>query len=224
MSDDDLSVTLMPVSFFQHSIDCREIVQIEPTAISMEALGRRLAVARYRLPDLAPFCGEVSFAEVFLGWHREGLALHVAVHQPFRRASYPELSRGDSIELLIDTRDLKTSGYNTRFCHHFFCFAEPLDGRQVGEITHFRSEEDSHPFADEALFRVASDLDHHAYTLTLFISASALVGYDPAAFDRFGFTYRINRTGGSPQHFSAVSSEFLLEQQPSLWGSLHLVQ
>jgi hypothetical protein len=50
-----------------------------------------------------------------------------------------------------------------------------------------------------------------------------LYGYDPKQFDRVGFTYRINRHGGNPQHFAVVSKDYQIDQQPSLWGSIKLI-
>jgi hypothetical protein len=217
--DDDAWIKLSPVNFFQYSIDCHQI-EIEPSA----TLSKRLATAHYQLPNLAPLCNEEAFAQVYTGWNTEGLAVHIAVNAPFTRAHYPEITRGDSIEIMIDTRDIKTSGYNTRFCHRFFCFAEPLEGIQAGELTHFRSEEESHPLCDGEELVVKATVRPTSYNTTLLIPTNCLVGYDPASFGRLGFTYRVNRTGQPAQHFSAITDEFQIEQQPSLWASLELVQ
>jgi hypothetical protein len=58
--------------------------------------------------------------------------------------------------------------------------------------------------------------------MKIFIPSQALYGYDVKQFDRLGFTYRINRTGGKPQHFSVNSQDYQIEQQPSLWSSISL--
>lgn len=60
--------------------------------------------------------------------------------------------------------------------------------------------------------------------MKIFIPSQCLYGYDPKQFDRLGFTYRINRAGGQPQHFSVISQEYQIDQQPSLWGSIKLVK
>lgn len=216
---DEFSFELAPINFFDIFFCCRE-VGWEPTG----TLPRRLACDKYLLPSCAELCAEVAFAECFLGWSVAGLVFHAAVRVPFRRAVYPEVSRGDSVELFVDTRDLKTSSYNTRFCHHFFFFAEPLEGRSSGELTHFRSEEEAHPLAHDDLLVVHSSTFSEGYHLTALIPAAALVGYDPKNFQRLGFSYRINRSSGPPQHLSVLSSDFQITQQPALWSHLELVE
>src|SRR5690349_11450775 len=119
--ENDLSISISPVNFFQFNIDLHKIT-MEPLA----SLGKRLYKETYRLSDFSVLCGGPVFAEFYLGWSQEGIAAHVLVHEPFRRSSYPNVVRGDSIELFLDTRDVKTSGFNTRYCHHFFCLPEAV--------------------------------------------------------------------------------------------------
>ena len=123
---------------------------------------------------------------------------------------------------MIDTRDLKSAGFNTRFCHHFYFLAQAVEGQQAGEITHFRTE-DRHPLCDSQALECQIKSSSKDYILQIFIPSQCLYGYDPKQFDRLGFTYRINRVGGHPQHFTVVSEEYQIDQQPSLWGSLRLV-
>ncbi len=214
---DDQQFNLLPINFFQLSLDLQRV-----DSQSFTSLGKRLAHDKYRLPNFSHLCGESEFAEVFLGWSPEGIATHVLVHETFKRASYPDVTRGDSIELFIDTRDVKTSGFNTRFCHHFFCLPEEVDGYQVGELTHFRTE-DAHEWCNKDDLQVKASLHSGSYSITLLIPSHCLVGYDPDNFKRIGFAYRINRTIGPPQHFCAVTQEFQIEQQPSLWSTMQLV-
>lgn len=63
-----------------------------------------------------------------------------------------------------------------------------------------------------------------SYTLNIFIPNHCLYGYDPAQFGRLGFTYRVNQSEGFAQHFSVVSEDYQIDQQPSLWGTLRLVR
>jgi hypothetical protein len=124
---------------------------------------------------------------------------------------------------MIDTRDVKTAGFNTRFCHHFFFLSEPVEGLVAGEITRFRTE-DTHELCDPQDLKVISSRKKNSYTMNLFIPGSCLYGYDPDQFNRLGFTYRLNRAHGFPQHFSVVSEDYQIEQQPSLWSSLRLIK
>lgn len=208
-------VALAPITFFQIQLECHSIDAGFP---KISAKNRQ----KYLVPNLSEFCSEWPFAEVSMGYNREGLEFFVAVEQPVHRVSYPNVTQGDSVELFIDTRDVKTSGFNTRFCHHFFFLPEAVEGHQAGEITRFRGEE-THELCDPNELLVKSSCKSSGYTLQAFIPSSCLHGYDPEQFKRLGFTYRINRSAGPSQHFSVVSDAFTLEQQPSLWSSVKLV-
>lgn len=202
---------ISPINFFQIIHDC---------PYYSESLIKKPSS---QLPLTSAFCNETPFANVAIFWDEEGLHVYVDVSQAFKESAFPDITQGDSIELFIDTRDIKTSGYNTRFCHHFFFLPEALPEHQAGEITHFRTEE-SHPLADPELFEIKSTFHKKSYEMEIFIPKECLYGYDPSQFHRLGFTYRINRPDGPPQHFSATSDDFNIEEQPSLWGTLRLIK
>lgn len=219
-SDDDF-VAITPVNFFQLSIDCKYLPRGKGDSFPYLTKEKH---KKYLLPATSSLCSEDSFAQVAMGWHEEGLEFYVRTEHPVRNVCYPDVSRGDSVEVFIDTRDVKTSGFNTRFCHHFFFLPESVEGQAAGEITKFRTEEEKHPLCDAQELKVKSICQPSNYVLHMFIPSHCLNGYDPQQFHRLGFTYRINKPGGYPQHFSAVTEDFHIEQQPSLWSSLNLVQ
>jgi hypothetical protein len=218
MSFSDELSPITPINFFQIATDCHYLDHFShknfPTLKSTKG--------KYLLPDTSALCCEKAFAEVAMGWHEEGIEFCVAVRSPFKRARYPEVDRGDSFEVFIDTRDVKTSGFNTRFCHHFFFLAEAIEGHQAGEITKFRTE-DTHPLCDAKDLKIKAQSTTSGYVLNIFIPNHCLYGYDPAQFNRMGFSYRINRAEGFSQHFSVVTEDYQIDQQPSLWGTLRLV-
>jgi hypothetical protein len=202
-------VPLVPVHFVQIQADC--------------LYGKRLA-EKHRLPDLSKLNGQRPFADLYMGWSEEGIALRVEVECPFDQPDFPNFQTADSIELFFDTRDVKTSGYNTRFCHHFYFLPEPVqnngDRIQAGEATRFRTE-DRHELCDAEKLGIKKVKKGK---FEIFIPAECLHGYDPSQFNRLGFTYRINRLNGASQFFSAHDEDFSIEQQPSLWGSIRLVK
>ncbi|MCE5316361.1 MAG: hypothetical protein LLG04_03235 [Parachlamydia sp.] len=206
---------LAPINFFQLEIECPKVESGFPK-INAKNKGR------YILPNTSELCAEWPFAEVAMGWNGEGLELFIAIDQAVHRVSYPNVTQGDSVELFFDTRDVKTSGFNTRFCHHFFFLPEAVEGNQAGEITRFRGEE-THELCDPKELSIKASLKSAGYTLQIFIPRSCLYGYDPEQFQRLGFSYRINRSSGPSQHFSVISDEYTIEQQPSLWSSVRLV-
>jgi Carbohydrate family 9 binding domain-like len=208
-------VPLTPINFFQISADCCYLPPAKfPNLTKAQA-------KKYLLPDTSELCSEESFADVSLGWNEEGLEAYIQVRHPFKRAHYPDVARGDSVELFMDTRDVKTSGFNTRFCHHFFFLAEGVEGHLAGEMTRFRTE-DVHPLCDPNELKVKSLIQSNGYSLNIFIPSHCLYGYDPDQFNRLGFAYRINQSDGFSQHFTVVTEDFPIEQQPALWGSLML--
>jgi len=212
-------VPITPINFFQVTADCRHL-SVEK-GLSFPNLKDKTA-DKFLLPDTSRLCSEDKFADVSMAWHEDGLEFFVRVQEPFKHAYFPSVDLGDSVELFIDTRDVKTAGFNTRFCHHFYFLAEGVEGHFAGEITRFRTE-DVHPLCDPNDLKIKSLIRSGGYSMHIFIPSHCLYGYDPAQFNRLGFSYRINRCDGFPQHFSVVTEDFAVEQQPSLWASLKLV-
>jgi len=215
--ESDISFTA--INFFQLAIECHFL---PPDKKKSTFLIDGKNFKKYQLPDLSKLTYEKSFAKVAMGWNNEGIEFYAIIDKPYERSVYPNLSQGDSFEVCIDTRNVKTSGYNTRFCHHFFCLAEPIEGVQSGEITKFRTE-DMHELCDPKGLKVKSELSTSQYHLHFFIPSFCMHGYDPEQFDQLGFTYRINRLGSLPLHFTVKSNEYTWEQQPSLWSSIKLI-
>lgn len=211
--------SLSPVNFFQLSADCKFL---DTNVVSFPQISKG-KIKKYVLPDTSALCGEDPFAQVAMGWSLEGIEIFVSIDQPMEQCYYPDVHRGDSVELFFDTRDVKTSGFNTRFCHHFFFLPEPLEGRQAGEITRFRTE-DTHELCDPNELKIKALLHSKEMAMQIFIPSHCLYGYDPDQFERLGFAYRINRYKGKPQHFSVTTDDYQIEQQPSLWSSLQLVR
>lgn len=177
----------------------------------------------FLLSDTSEWLGEIHFADVAIAWNEGGVFVDVFVEKPFEEASYPRFAEGDAIELFFDTRDLKTAGFSTRFCHQFVFLPQAVQGIQAQEITHFRTE-DTHPLCDAADLQVAAEIGKKDYALQIFIPAQCLHGFDPLSFERMGFTYRIHRFKGPPQHFALSSQHFSLEQHPRLWASFKFIK
>lgn len=211
-------IAFTPVNFFHLAVECRFLPLQAGENFSFDSKNYK----KYLLPDLSSLTSEESFAQIALGWNLEGIEVYCRVAKAYEVSVYPQISHGDSLEVCIDTRNVKTSGYNTRFCHHFFALPEAVDGIQAGEITKFRTE-DVHALCDPQDLRVTFSKGAKEYRLGLFIPASCLQNYDPEQFDQMGFTYRLNRPKKAPMHFSVSSKEYVWEQQPSLWSSVKLI-
>lgn len=212
------SFSLTPVHFFQMNVDCR---YLDPE-LAFPALNVKKAID-YRLPDTSMLCAEELFADVAMGWNENGLEFLIESKESFQESSDIEITQRDSVELFIDTRDIKMSGYATRFCHHFFFLPEAVEGKVAGEITRFRTE-DSHELCNPLDLQVSTRVLRKGYEMHIFIPSQCLHGYDPIQVNHLGFTYRINRYGEPSQHFSVTSSDYQIEQQPSLWASFQLIR
>lgn len=197
---------LYPLDFFSLSFDIRGANTF-----------RRLDA----LPDTSPFLDEERFAEVHMGWNRDALLVEVVVGKPFEECFFPQFNRGDAVEIFIDTRDLKSAGFLTRFCHHFVILPQKVGEVRAQELTHFRTE-DTHPLCDPEEIQVTADFGRRRYRLEIAISSNCLHGYDPASFDRLGLNYRLHRYKGEPQNFALTSKYYAIEQEPALWSSARL--
>ncbi|MCB1117252.1 MAG: hypothetical protein KDK50_01580 [Chlamydiia bacterium] len=176
----------------------------------------------FLLPDISEFLDEDSFARVAMAWNEKGLFVVVDVDKAFEESAFPELQRGDSFELFIDTRDLKSAGTVTRFCHHFVFFPKEDDECKSQEITRMR-EEDSRELADPDDLSVDTTFNRKSYTMEIAISNDALYGYSPKEFNRLGICYSVNRKGGDPQSFAVSSHEYAFSKHPALWATGELV-
>ncbi len=201
---------ILPADFFQIAVDLYPIQQVKD-----------LLKKKHQLPDFSELLFEHSFAEVACGWHRKGIVFDIHFEKPFEECFFPQVRRGDSVEIFIDTRDLKTAGFPTRFCHHFVILPQPIDEISGREVTTFRSD-DRHDLCDPQLIQVKGDFRKRSYDLNIFLPSECLHGYDSTSFDRLGLAYRMNRVGGDPQHLSVSSDYWNLESQPSLWSSIQL--
>ncbi len=202
---------LSPVQFFGFGCDCLYLRHgLKPDK-------------NFLLPLTTELLGEEPFADVYMGWNVEKIALFISVKVPFQSTGDGDFRKGDSIELFLDTRDLKTKGVVSRFCHHFVFFPVQVKNFYGREATRFRGE-DIHPLCHPEDLQVIPDIRKDSYQLSIEIPSGCLHGYDPLSFPRLGFTYRINRAGGYPQHFAVSSEEYAIEQHPATWGTLKLVK
>ncbi len=208
---------LLPLEFF--SLSC----SIRHAAFSLTAPSSRAMRSSHALPDTSELLGEERFSDVALSWSEEGICLEAFIDKPFEEVYFPFFSKGDALELFFDTRDLKTAGFATRFCHHFVILPQAVQEIQAIETTHFRTE-DTHPLCDPNDLVVQADFKDNAYSVRILIPTHCLHGYDPKSYDRIGFTYRIHRYGGKPQHFAVSSEHFAIEQSPRLWASLTMIK
>lgn len=203
---------IFPAEFFEFLFPLKQIAGAKPGK-----LHRSL-----RLPDLSSLIAEENFADVYMGWNERGLFLFFEINAPFNHSAFPDFRSADSVELFIDTRDLKTNAFTHRFCHHFIILPQEIDGIKSQEVTKFRMEE-SHPLCDPSELHVDVEFHKKSYEITVHIPSHCLFGFDPKTFDRIGFAYRLNRYGNEAQHFVLSSDLYAIEKQPQLWPSFQMI-
>lgn len=176
---------------------------------------------KFQIGTTALLSDEEPFATLHASWSEMGLFFDFEVSSSPDKVEFPKYRDGDSVELFLDTRDLKNVGYVTRFCHHFVFLPHPVGDISHREVTRFRAEE-SRPFSDPSEIDVERSATSSDYRLRIAISRAALHGYDPASFARLGFTYQINRAGGQPLSFSPSPEFGEVERLSGLWATFHL--
>ena len=202
-----------PSSFFSLSLDIKYATNLA----EIKNLGNE-----YLLPDMSELLAEETFSSLFIAWNEEGIALQANIDKPFENNRASEYRKGDNLELFFDTRDLKSAGFPTRFCHHFLFLPHAEEGSLASEITQFRTE-DTHPLCDSRELKFDTVFNKKNYKIKIFIPSHCMHGYDPSSFNRIGFAYRVNRQMGRPQNFSVSSHYFAIEQQSGLWSTGILV-
>lgn len=173
------------------------------------------------LPDTSKLLGEDRFADVYFRFDAEALSFRIQFRKLFEGCYFPDFTKGEAIELFIDTRDRKDAGFPTKFCHHFLVLPQKVGEIQAQEMSRFRAE-DSHPQSDPDLIFVETEFSKKDFHVTIGLPSAVLYGYDPKAIDRIGLSYRIHRTGGQPQHFSLSSRGGSVEQDSNAWASVVL--
>lgn len=180
-----------------------------------------------RIENFSEMDGLRDFAIVRLAWNPFGLGIAVDVRgkerPPVGDAARPRGS--DGVTLWIDTRDARASHRASRYCHQFHFLAtgggpEREDPVAVQAKIH-RALEDAPLARSEAIpLRVRTRAS--GYSLSAFIPASCLQGFDPEQHPRLGFFYAVHDDELGEQLLS-LSPEFPYWEDPSLWQSLDLI-
>jgi hypothetical protein len=182
--------------------------------------------AGYGVPSFGELDERPLFAELRIGWNPAGLVFNVRVvgksQSPWCRAARIEDS--DGLHLWIDTRDTHTIHRASRFCHQFAFL--PFGGglRQEDPVARMLTINRAREYPksiNDSLLRAVSRRLNDGYELHGYIPAEALTGYDPAEHPRLGFCYAVIDRELGWQTFS-LGSEFPIQEDPSLWGTLEL--
>lgn len=164
-----------------------------------------------------------------IAWSPRGLVVTTVVagrRRVVRRAP-TGADAPDVLRLCLDTRDVKEARRAGRFCHKFlFCpFVGKTDDAERPSAIWApinRAKESPSP-VDVGEFRLASERRIDGFAFSAAIPASALTGFDPTDFRRLGlhFSQRDEERGAFGLQ---LGEPFPIEDDPSLWTSLELVE
>lgn len=181
-----------------------------------------------RLPDLAGLEGHRIYSDFRMVWNETGLAFSLRVEgkrqPPWCRET--RLDESDGLQVWIDTRATQNVHRASRFCHRFIFMpsgggprrAEPV----ADQLLISRAREHAKPVRPSQL-GVCGQHRVGGYSLSAFVPAEVLTGYDPYDHPRLGFTYAVVDRELGVQSFS-VGGEFPFWDDPSVWATLELVK
>ena len=210
-----------PTFLFRFSVPCYY-------ASSPRGNGQFELGPEYRLPSLSELDGRPQFADFRLGWNEDGLVIRLCVkgksQSPWCRQNRMEDS--DGLQVWLDTR----AGVNVhragRYSHRFGFL--PCGGGQgfqmpvADQMLIHRARENAEPVRPGQL-KLHRSLEPDGYILSCRLPAAALTGYDPAQYERIGFTYAVvDRELG--WQTMTVGPELPFTEDPSLWATLELVR
>ncbi len=209
---------LVPAAFlFRFSLPCYEV---EQCSLEVE-LGKK-----HRLASFGELDGRPTFADLRLGWHRDGLVVSLRLNgkqqPPWCQEARP--TESDHLSLFIDTRNTQNIHRATRFCHHFIIMPRgggPRLEQPVALLSNIpRARENPQPVAGNVI-KVRSEKRIDGYLLQAVLPTTAFTGFDPEEHEALGFCYSILDRELGVQTF-AIPESYPIDMDPSLWGTLQL--
>ena len=181
---------------------------------------------RYRIPDLSALEGGEPFADFFMSWNEAGLYFAISVEGSGVDVLPKQPLRGDSLQIWIDTRDVREVHRASRYCHHFY-FLPSGAGREgrhpIGRQMRIRRARAYGRLCDPQRLGIASRVLKSGYRMEMHLPSEVLTGFDPEENNRLGFSYLLKDGRRGRQHWTA-DEPLPVSYDPSLWGTVELVR
>ena len=177
----------------------------------------------YLLPTIAPLLAEDPFYSLGMCWSDDGIKLFLRVDSKFEGVFFPEVEKGDGIEVFIDTRSVTNASSIHKYCHHFIFYPKEVEGISGIEVTRFKSD-DRHDPASSENFSIDSTVKAKVIEMEITIPEMSLFGYNPAEVPKMGFACRVHRSSGDVGHFPLSGLDYKIETCPALWARFKLVK
>lgn len=175
----------------------------------------------YLIPDVSHLLAEEEPFKLGMAWSYEGLKLFFRIKSTFAGSFFPEVDKGDGVEVLIDTRSIGTTSGIHKYCHHFIFLPKEVDGIVAAEITRFKGD-DKHDPALAENFSVETKTKSGQIDMEITIPERCLFGYNPEESPKIGFACRVHRLNKEAGHFPLSEVDFKLSTSPALWARMRL--
>jgi len=136
---------------------------------------------------------------------------------------HSELLDSDGLQFWIDTRDTHNVHRATKFCHWFTVLpaSGPKDNKPLVSMLKINRSRADSPTINRSPVQATSEIKKNGYVLRVFVPGETLNGWDANEHRHLGFNYAIiDRELG--QQTLAIGPQLPIQEDPSLWQSLHL--
>ncbi len=213
---------ITPPFLFRFAVPCRS------TSKSWSETDGLDLTAKYTVPSFqAELADGRPFGDLRLAWSAEGFIFNLRVRDkkqaPWCRES--RLEESDGLTLWIDTRNTLNVHRASRFCHQFIFLPQGEGNQQqnpVAELLNINRAKDNPGQPNRGTLKVRGEKRVDGYVMQGFIPAVAMTGFDPNEHPKLGFYYAITDRELGWQTLS-LGSEYPFQTDPSLWGTLKLV-
>lgn len=213
------------LSLIPHTLLFQTRQRLKKIKASKQVWNRALS-NEYRLADMNALDNRPAFADFRAGWNDDGLLFNVLVAGKKDKikcdSEKPLVS--DGLQLWIDTRNTPGVHRANRFCH-LFCVLPTGSGKNKQEPSARQLEiprcRETAPMDASESLRCKSSIYDDGYSLSLWIPAESLNGFDPDQSPVLGFYYAVFDNELGTQTLG-LGQEFPYHSDPSLWQSLEL--
>ncbi len=223
-----MRLPISPRMSFQFAIQCHKKSNLwtEKSELNWSSNGLNLE-DKYILPQFNSLEGKAPPFEVRMAWDESGLGLSFSVSGKKRPLDcrVPMTDAGDSIQLWLDTRDMRQVHRATRSCHQFALFPTG-GGRKLNEAVivpvpiHLAKENPKN--MDSSRYFIRGTIAPKTYTVECFFPAESLTDFRPDEFPVLGIAWwvqdrdlgNITLTAPAPVPFTS---------DPGFWCTLNLV-
>lgn len=176
----------------------------------------------HRLPSFETLGGRTPFADVRAAWSPAGIGISVSVSNK-RQAFWCRDSRvedSDGLHFWIDTRCSPGIHRASQYCHHFVVMpagAGPRREDPAAVWLPIHRARANPKTVDTSKIKLFALPKHDGYTMSAFIPATQMTGYDPANQPRISLYYAlVDREHGTQT--TSLDSKFPYHEDPTLWS------